>query len=220
MCEPNYFSLNHTAVEETESFAFWRCVNTFQKFHVFLQTAISLKVHTYMVFLTNTPTLVTGNICPLCVSWPTFLYLCLYVWILWHCLSVVVPVCVSVHVHSYLLHIASASSEPSAHSGSPSQRHRAGTHCPFLQAKSVVAQVFFAVEKKVYLLCDSNRSKAVCCGSLLTIKVNQLFPSSQHIIGVLGQISWNTECDVWIELFTNRTAISSWIYTDVWHFAI
>ena len=49
---------------------------------------------------------------------------------------------------SYLLQIASASSEPSAHSGSPSQRHLAGTHCPFLQAKSVVAHVFFAVETK------------------------------------------------------------------------
>lgn len=154
-----------------------------------------------MVFLTNTTTLVAGNICPLCVSWPTFLYRCLYVWMLWHCLTVVV------HVHSYLLHIASASSEPSAHSGSPSQRHRAGTHCPFLQAKSVVAQVFFAVEKKVSLLCVSNKSKAVCRGSLPIIKVNQLFPSLQHIIGVLGKISWNTECDVWIELFTNRTSV-------------
>lgn len=49
-------------------------------------------------------------------------------------------------LHSYLLQIASASSEPSAHSGSPSQRQRAGTHCPFLQAKSVVAHVFFAAE--------------------------------------------------------------------------
>lgn len=50
--------------------------------------------------------------------------------------------------NSYLLQIASASSEPSAHSGSPSQRQRAGTHWPFLQAKSVVAHVFFAAETK------------------------------------------------------------------------
>lgn len=49
---------------------------------------------------------------------------------------------------SYLLQIASASSEPSAHSGSPSQRQRAGTHCPFLQAKSVVAHVFLAAETR------------------------------------------------------------------------
>lgn len=56
---------------------------------------------------------------------------------------------VSATLYDYLLQIASASSEPSAHSGSPSQRHLAGTHCPFLQAKSVVAHVFFAVETKV-----------------------------------------------------------------------
>lgn len=60
------------------------------------------------------------------------------------CLSVSQSVC----LRCYLLQIASASSEPSAHSGSPSQRHLAGTHCPFLQAKSVVAHVFFAVEKE------------------------------------------------------------------------
>lgn len=60
------------------------------------------------------------------------------------CLGVVVFDCVCLDI--YLLHIASASSEPSAHSGSPSQRHLAGTHCPFLQAKSVVAHVFFAVD--------------------------------------------------------------------------
>lgn len=51
----------------------------------------------------------------------------------------------------YLLQIASASSEPSAHSGSPSQRHRAGTHWPFLQVKSVVAHVFFAVKGNITL---------------------------------------------------------------------
>lgn len=48
----------------------------------------------------------------------------------------------------YLLQMASDSSEPSAHSGSPSQRHLAGTHCPLLQANSVVAHVFFAAEKQ------------------------------------------------------------------------
>lgn len=57
-------------------------------------------------------------------------------------------VCMYVSLDGHLLQIASASSEPSAHSGSPSQRHLAGTHCPFLQAKSVVAHVFFAVETK------------------------------------------------------------------------
>lgn len=51
----------------------------------------------------------------------------------------------------HLLQVASASSEPSAHSGSPSQRHRAGTHWPFLQVKSVVAHVFFAVEDNITL---------------------------------------------------------------------
>lgn len=52
-------------------------------------------------------------------------------------------------IHSlYSLQVESASSEPSGHSGSPSHLHRAGTHCPFLHAKSVVAHVFFAVQKK------------------------------------------------------------------------
>lgn len=52
-------------------------------------------------------------------------------------------------IHSlYSLQVESASSEPSGHSGSPSHLHRAGTHCPFLHAKSVVEHVFFAVQKK------------------------------------------------------------------------
>lgn len=51
----------------------------------------------------------------------------------------------SVWLCCYLLQIESASSEPSAHSTSPSQRHLAGRHCPFLQVKSVAAHVFFAV---------------------------------------------------------------------------
>lgn len=72
--------------------------------------------------------------------------------------------CLSVVVFVYLLQIASASSEPSAHSGSPSQRHLAGTHCPFLQAKSVVAHVFFAMETKEnmqhYYYYDSKKGEA------------------------------------------------------------
>lgn len=57
------------------------------------------------------------------------------------CVSVMRRVC-------NLLQITSASSEPSAHSASPSQRHLAGRHCPLLQAKSVVAHVFFPVERE------------------------------------------------------------------------
>lgn len=81
---------------------------------------------------------------PACVfmAFPLSVFACLP---LWHCLSAAV----FVSLCGYLLQIASASSEPSAHSGSPSQRHLAGTHCPFLQAKSVVAHVFLAVETKV-----------------------------------------------------------------------
>lgn len=72
------------------------------------------------------------------------------------CLGSPPPICVCV---SDLLQIASASSEPSAHSDSPSQRHLAGTHCPFLQAKSVVAHVFFAVETKASSINDFKRGK-------------------------------------------------------------
>ena len=43
-----------------------------------------------------------------------------------------------------LLQVASASSEPSGHSGSPSQRQRPGTHWPFMQANSAGAHVFLA----------------------------------------------------------------------------
>lgn len=46
-----------------------------------------------------------------------------------------------------LLQIASASSEPSAHSASPSQRHLPGRHWPLLQVKSVDAHVFFPEEE-------------------------------------------------------------------------
>lgn len=75
------------------------------------------------------------------MAFPLSLYVCICCTF---CLYVIVFACVCLDI--YLLHIVSASSEPSAHSGSPSQRHLAGTHCPFLQAKSVVAHVFFAVE--------------------------------------------------------------------------
>lgn len=91
----------------------------------------------------------------MCVCWPIWLYVqglpsvtvCMFTFVALH-VYMCGCVCLSVCLDSYLLQIASASSEPSAHSGSPSQRHLAGTHCPFLQAKSVVAHVFFAVETK------------------------------------------------------------------------
>lgn len=60
-------------------------------------------------------------------------------------------------IHSlYSLQVESASSEPSGHSGSPSHLHRAGTHCPFLHAKSVVAHVFFAVKKREKKISTGN----------------------------------------------------------------
>lgn len=64
-------------------------------------------------------------------------------------------------VMGHLLQVASASSEPSAHSGSPSQRQRAGTHWPFLQVKSVVAQVFFAMEDNVTLEAAQQHSSVI-----------------------------------------------------------
>lgn len=60
-----------------------------------------------------------------------------------------------------LLQVASASSEPSAHSGSPSQRQRAGTHWPFLQVKSVVAQVLLAAEDNITLESAQQHSSVI-----------------------------------------------------------
>lgn len=116
---------------------------------------------------TNTDTHFTVT-CVMCVT-----YLCLWMLPLCHCLSVTVCVClpvnacvcVCVDVHGNLLQIASASSDPSAHSGSPSQRHLEGTHCPFLQAKSVVAHVFFAAETQKnndITLRIKGRKQALC----------------------------------------------------------
>lgn len=139
------------------------CIRVLENSHTFVDFHFIINAHIHEWRQTNanthTLTLVAGNTfetCQMCVcpdapacvfkAFTLSVFACLP---LWHCLSVVAFACLSVCLYSYLLQIASASSEPSAHSGSPSQRHRAGTHCPFLQAKSVVAHVFFAVETKV-----------------------------------------------------------------------
>lgn len=86
-------------------------------------------------------------------------------------------------LNNNLLQIASASSEPSAHSGSPSQRHRAGTHCPFLQAKSVVAHVFFAVETKVEWLYKSKKPSQLRKGQKRSL--------SRNILDFIRTVLWH-----------------------------
>lgn len=80
-----------------------------------------------------------------------------------------------------LLQVASASSEPSAHSGSPSQRQRAGTHWPFLQVKSVVAQVFFAVEDNITLESAQQHSSVIFnLSTHVTCKMMRSFVCSEQ----------------------------------------
>lgn len=143
LCEMN--SYKHKSHQSTAIMTCW-CEWKFLRADTFLQM--------YFIKTTHTHTNIWGThlghdrcvcVCPgpagyssvcvcVCLVLRDYLSVCLSVWL------------------GYLLQIASASSEPSAHSGSPSQRHLAGTHWPFLQAKSVVAHVFFAVETKVKTL--------------------------------------------------------------------
>lgn len=143
LCEMN--SYKHKSHQSTAIMTCW-CEWKFLRADTFLQM--------YFIKTTHTHTQISGehiwdttDVC-VCVLAQLATALCVCVCLV---LRDYLSVCLSVWL-GYLLQIASASSEPSAHSGSPSQRHLAGTHWPFLQAKSVVAHVFFAVETKVKTL--------------------------------------------------------------------
>lgn len=112
----------------------------------------------------------------------------------------------------HLLQVASASSEPSAHSGSPSQRHRAGTHWPFLQVKSVVAHVLFAVENNVTLETPQQRQSSVIFNLLTRFRCKMckvLFALSRMIY--LTPWSW-----FWRINPVRQVGASEWMLQGYW----